>query len=516
MSSGSTAESAPGSPDHEQSRQLRGSSLLLTGRVLAMGINFATQILIIRYLDKADYGAFAYALSIVALVQAAIQLGLDRSLTRYVPMYDEQRDEERLFGTIAFVVSVVTALGVTVVLAVIVFRSIVEGTLVQDPGAVAVLAVLIALAPIEALDNLLVSLLAAFDQTGAIFLRRYVVAPALRLVVVGLLIAGSGSVLFLAGGYVLGGVLGLVIFGTHLVRLLQRRRDAAATPPKWRVPVAELLTFAIPLLTTDLVFMTLNATDAIMLERFGTVEDVASLRAVMPTARLNQVVLASFGILYVPFIARLFVRDDHGEIGRRYWQTAAWVVVLSFPILATTLLFSRELTADLLGEAYANSAVILIILSIGYYTNALFGFNGMTLNVYRAVGFVVVVNLLAVAGNIGLNLALIPRWGPAGAAVATAMTFVVHNLLKQLGLVRRIGLGGFGRSTAVLYAVAVAGGAVAVAAGLAPGVHFLIRVGLLAATSAAVIVAGRNVLALDAVFPEVARLPYVRRLVKAD
>src|SRR5919198_1404902 len=42
-------------------QHLRGSVLLLFGRVVALGLNFLIQILIVRYLSKSDYGAFAYA-----------------------------------------------------------------------------------------------------------------------------------------------------------------------------------------------------------------------------------------------------------------------------------------------------------------------------------------------------------------------------------------------------------------------------------------------------------------------
>ena len=62
----------------ETTRQIRGSSLLLTGRMLSMAINFVVQILIVRNLSETEYGAFAYALSIVAFGQTIITFGLDR------------------------------------------------------------------------------------------------------------------------------------------------------------------------------------------------------------------------------------------------------------------------------------------------------------------------------------------------------------------------------------------------------------------------------------------------------
>ena len=192
--------------------------------------------------------------------------------------------------------------------------------------------------------------------------------------------------------------------------------------------------FSLPLLTTDLVFIAMNASDVVMLEWFGSTTDVAALRAVQPTAKLSQVILTSFGILYVPYIARMYARSRFTDIGDRYWQSVNWVAVLSAPIVCGALLFSRELTGGLLGSDYADSAVILGVLSVGYFTNAIFGYNGMTLNVYRKVGFLVVLNLVALVSNIALNLALIPRLGPLGAAFGTAGTLLIHNVAKQFGV----------------------------------------------------------------------------------
>ena len=40
-------------------RSIRGSSLLMGGRMISMGINYLVQLLIVRYLSTTEYGAFA-------------------------------------------------------------------------------------------------------------------------------------------------------------------------------------------------------------------------------------------------------------------------------------------------------------------------------------------------------------------------------------------------------------------------------------------------------------------------
>ena len=73
----SAATDAPKPGAHEATRkQIRGSSLLLGGRFISLGINFAIQIMIVRYLSKADYGAWAYVISLVSLGVSVATFGL--------------------------------------------------------------------------------------------------------------------------------------------------------------------------------------------------------------------------------------------------------------------------------------------------------------------------------------------------------------------------------------------------------------------------------------------------------
>ena len=77
--------------DRDTVGQIRGSSLLLFGRLISIAITFATQVLIVRHLSTTAFGAFALAYSIAGVAQVAITLGLHRGATRFVSMYDEQR-----------------------------------------------------------------------------------------------------------------------------------------------------------------------------------------------------------------------------------------------------------------------------------------------------------------------------------------------------------------------------------------------------------------------------------------
>src|SRR4029079_10495428 len=168
--------------------------------------------------------------------------------------------------------------------------------------------------------------------------------------------------------------------------------------------------------------------------------DVAGFRAVQPAAGLNQLVMTSFQLLFTPLAARMFARNDREGVNNLYWQTAIWMAVIAFPIFALTFSLAQPLTVVLYTKAYADSAIILALLSFGYYFSTALGFNGLTLKVFGKVRYIVVINILAALINVGINLWLIPLYGPLWAAIGTCGTMVAHNIFKQLGLLFGTGI----------------------------------------------------------------------------
>jgi O-antigen/teichoic acid export membrane protein len=190
----------------------------LSGRVIAMAANFVVQLLIVRYLSKSDYGAFAYALSIISLGSSLAVFGFDKTVTRFIPMYQERGEYHKVLGSVIMMVSAVFSLGFFLVLLVFGLRGWIADSLISDPLAVNVLLLLIFLAPVQALDSLLVGMLAVFSKPSSIFFRRYILGPSLRLSVVLLLIFFQSNVYFLSIGFIVAGVLGITIYYGILMR----------------------------------------------------------------------------------------------------------------------------------------------------------------------------------------------------------------------------------------------------------------------------------------------------------
>lgn len=503
----------PAGGHREAVRQIRGSSLLLVGRAFALGLNLLVQVATVRILSKEGYGVFAYAMSIAAIVEGLIGLGLPRAVARFVPIFDEERDHARVLGTIVLAISCTLAGGAAAMLFVVGFRGTLAGSLAANPEAVGALAILSALAPLQGFDRLFLELFSVFGKPRAIFVRRFLLGPLLRLAAVLVLAMRHGGPVALAVGYVAAGGVGMLFYGTMLVSLLRERgvlhRGAWA---EMKIPAREIFAFALPLLSTELVLLAIQQTDALMLGQMVGAEGVASLRAVAPVARLNQLVLDIFGILFTPLAARLLRRGDHVGVNRLYWSTTTWIAVLSFPFFAATFALARPTAALLFGTRYADSGRLLAILSLAYYLHGSLGPNGLTLSVYKLVRYSLVVNLLALAIHIAGNLALIPALGAKGAAYATTTTLLVYGLLKQLGLRRTHGVRAFDPVAARPLLVVAGGVAALVLFEIVWTPPTPLAVVVAAAVTFLVLRGTRRALDVEGTFPEVLRFPGVRRL----
>ena len=496
-------------------QHVRGSALLVVGRVLAMVINMATQVIIIRTLTKADFGAFAYALALAAAARTLLSLGQGRLLSRFLATYEEQRDYPRMFGAIFLAIGTILATSVVAIGAVFLFSDQLLGSALDSDDAVELVLILVFLSPLEALDQVFISLFAVFSNSRAIFVRKYVLTPGIRLVVVLLLVFTGAGVHFLAVGYVVGALIGILIYSWLLVGVLRARGLLRELKEQGVVvPYRAVFEFSFPLITGELSFLSLSVGGVFVLGYYHSAVEVADYRAVFSAARLNTAVTTSFATLFLPMIAKLHARQDLAGLRSTYWHTAAFVAVLTFPIFALTGPLAPATTVTLFGEQYADAAPILAILALGYYVNVMLGFNAYALQVRGRIRFLVIVNTLVAVGNIALCFALAPRYAAVGAATANCIALVGQNLLNQAALRRSLGTGLIGRSCWGTYA-AILGFALALWAfelAISPGM--LVSLVVAALASLAVLLVSQRALQLAHTFPELQRIPVVRKVIR--
>jgi O-antigen/teichoic acid export membrane protein len=287
--------------------------------------------------------------------------------------------------------------------------------------------------PLETTDLLIMNLFACFARAREIFWGKYIIPPTLRVIVITLVVFRHSELRFLAYGYLLAECITVVVFGVLIVREL-RRQQLLQKLSRVRLPIREIFSFSLPLMASNVIGMMGSSIPVLLLGYFHPMSTVAYYRVVLPAAVLCSMIPGNFMPLYMPSASRLFAKGDTSGINHLFWETSLWMSVLAYPIFLATACFARPLTVFLYGARYAPSAPILAILSLGYFINVIFAFNGVTLKVLGKIRLMVILNIVTPIIIVVFNLLLIPRYGAVGAAVATSAGMIMQNFLRQLSL----------------------------------------------------------------------------------
>lgn len=486
--------------------QVRGSTLLLGGRLIGLALGLVIQLLLVRLLAKDDYGAFAWCLSIVTVAQALVPLGLDRIDTRYLAMFDERGDDRRVVGVVVTEALTIAAVGVLLFVIVLFWHSRFSPGIAPSQTAADLLVLMILLAPLGAIDALVMQVFATFAGARAVFFRRYLLEPGLRLAAIVTVFLVGGGVYGLTVGYVLASLVGVALYTAAGVALLRRIGVLGALDGRVDLPLRELFRDGVPMLTSTLVWVAAMAAPTIVLGAVGTAEEVAALRAVGPIAALTTVAAMAFVVLFPPLLARQWERGDTGAVRLTYWRTALWVTVGGYPALLLGTAFATTTTVTLLGERYAGSAPLLAVSAAGLWLSGAVGFNPVMLTTAGRLRALFWGNVAALVVCVALAAVLIPAYGAWGAAVTGAASMLAASLIRQVPL-RGLPTGVVERRLAVPAAALALGLALAYAVEVLLDPGFVVALVVSAVLSAGALLVSLPYLDVASTFPELLRLP---------
>jgi len=491
--------------------QIRGSSLFLIGNVLSLTITFLPHLVLVRYLTPEAFGHLAYALSLVA-VGKTYALGFNEAMSRFVPIYHAKQDRAKAMGSIVVVLTTTLLISGFLIATFAAASGPILALLTKGREPAGLLLILMFLVPLETLDLLIMNLFACFARTREIFWGRFVVPPMLRVVVITLVVFRRAELQALAYGYLLVELITVVLFGALLVSELHRQK-LLLNFNCVQFPLREIFSFSVPLMASNVVGMIGSSIPVLLLGYFHPMSVVADYRVVLPAAALCSMIHGNFMPLYLPSASRLFAKGDTTGINRLFWETSLWMSVLAFPLFLTTACFARPITIFLYGVRYAPSAPILAILSLGYFFNVIFAFNGVTLKVLGKIRLMVILNIVTPIIIVVFNLLLIPRYGAIGAAVATSAALILQNLLRQFSLwLASGGISFFEKRLASFFLVLGASAMGLYLIQLFTPNNIFVALALALTVSTFVLWLVKKHLKIADIFPELLRFPIARRL----
>lgn len=414
---------------------LSSATLVIVGQLFFSISKLGERIVIARLLTPEAYGEVSIGIAIMSITVTIALVGLRQGVPRYISRYDDQRDIRGAWLTGLLIGG---AVGVALAAGLILGADTVVALLFDRSDAAALL-VLFALAiPFVIGMQVGVGAVRGLENTIYRTYTRDILYPGLRLVVLVALLATGAGILAAGYAYVLAAAVTFVAIHLLLHRLLPLVGEV-------RTHARKMLVFSIPLVLSTVLSRLLTRTDTLMLGFFRSSFEVGLYSAAFPLASALVLFLSSFGFMYLPVASRLDAADKRDEIDAIYKLTTKWIFVLTFPGFLTLVAFPDDVLAALFGAEYVPASAALSILAVGFFTRAAFGRSRETISALGFTTYLLVTNVFAFGLNVGLNLVLIPRYGPEGAAVASALSFVGLNLAVFAFLKHRFDISPFSK-----------------------------------------------------------------------
>lgn len=233
------------------------------------------------------------------------------------------------------------------------------------------------------------------------------------------------------------------------------RNGANARASRWRIPrrLREVtVRYSLYSLLGGMTSLLVWNVDVMMLGAIVGLDSTAIYSVAFYMGSVMSIPMRSAERIGTPLIAAHIRRRKWREVADVYRETSLNPFLISF-LAAMLLWVNIDLLFTFMPEVYAGGRWVVFWIAVGQLVNVAAGLNGsilVTSRFYR-VDLAGVVLLLVL--TVGMNLALIPRFGVAGAAGATCAALVVYNVFKLVYVQWKMGMQPFSKSFAVFAGV---------------------------------------------------------------
>jgi O-antigen/teichoic acid export membrane protein len=185
---------------------------------------------------------------------------------------------------------------------------------------------------------------------------------------------------------------------------------------------------ALPILMVEGFYSLLAYSDILLLQHFRSPEEVAVYYAAAKTLALVSFIYYSISATTAHRFSGYHVSGDRKGLSAFISQSIKWTFWPSLAATALLLLFGRPVLG-LFGEQFKQGYHLMFILAAGLLARAAIGPIERLLNMLGEQRICALVYALAFGVNIGLCVVLIPHFGMAGAAIATACALMIESIL---------------------------------------------------------------------------------------
>ncbi len=258
-----------------------------------------------------------------------------------------------------------------------------------------------------------------------------------------LLIAITIPLVFVFNLGVSGAAIGIVLssLGTLLFLIIISKRYFTFTLKKYVQTTKQLVVFGVKIFIGAAINLINYQADIILIGYFLTAIDVGYYAIAIALSKFFWLIPQSIQKITYPATSEYWSKNNHKALQKMIDKSMKYSACIMLPIGLATGFFAKEIISLTYGHEFNYAVLPLQILIFGTVINgAITRAVGGTLSGIGRADLPPKVSAFAATVNIVLNIALIPRFGINGAAVATAISLIIMTSLSLMLIVKNTGV----------------------------------------------------------------------------
>ncbi len=415
----------------------RGGAANLLGSVITGVAIFAMTVLVTRSLPRVDAGVFFTSTSLFLLVTAVGQLGTTTGVVYFVARARALHSAGSIPGLVRTALGPVVGVGVVATVVALVaahpVAHLVAGS--HADQATVYLRVLSVFVPLAGAEAVWLAAMRGFGSMRVNAIVELVGRPLLQLGLVAIaLTTTSAGWIGLTWGLPYAAAAGAAyLFWSRTATRLRAGGEVEG------VTSGEFWRFTGPRAVTSVIQVLMQRFDIVLVGALAGVAQAAVYAAATRFIVVGQMAVTAFTQATQPRLSHTIAREDRGGTNEIYQLSTAWLILLTWPLYLTLLIFRAPLL-QVFGHGYETGGAVLVWLSLSMLVATGCGLVDVVLSMAGHTSWNLINAIGALTCNIVLDLLLIPGHGVLGAAIGWSAAICLRNLAAatQVGLALRL------------------------------------------------------------------------------
>lgn len=417
-------------------RIFSGASTAYAGLVGGSFLGFLYTFIAARLFGPAALGAYTLVFSYMTIFSLVACLGMQNSILKFVPPAIDKNDWEMAGNHVCIIILIVFSVSVLLAGTLFVFSQkfivFFKKTILEPYFRASVI-----LLPLLSINLLCYFTFRATRLIKYESLSKGVLLRTSKIFILFLLIAACGTVFdskwLLLFSSISGEFIVLITSYLFLLKKSPLRLNVNKLIKEYVHYSKQIISFSVPLMFAPFLQFGLTQGNILIMGFFLDVQHIGVYKVAFQLAFLLAMLLEAFETVVAPMISEDYAKRNLEKMRENYILATNWITITTIPLFIIILIVAQDMMA-LLGRGFSGKlgSSVLIILATGQMINAATGTAVYTLILTGRQKLFIVDTIISLILNITLSFFLIPKYGIIGAAIGSAASIALVNLLAVI------------------------------------------------------------------------------------